>query len=476
MALFEGNRCQPQQHFRRVQDSIRAFGLVVGPAAQRYFSLTDEDIIVSADVFLSIEVDGGSNNQGKVYVDDCGDSSAAVTAVAMAMTATSASTSAATCFAASLPARPARHGATAHARARRRQRQQVRALLESNGGLATKTVAGEKHAENGERFATSTTTTPRVATRKSSNTYAANEPCASGLVTAVQRVRSDAAILAKGVRGLDACIRAEYMHLASELLRLDHRAREDTLKVDARARHDTLRLRYIALGLTETAQLGLGQAAAEHWNNGALEADLRLADVRARRRAMEDAYTAVQSIRQVHQAMVELVRVRAKSLVEELWRATATHAAIINSSQRPARPRVGEGVAAASPTDIESAWQHMLAAVSVADSYDASNTSFDTEEIELVLAALMDLGAVDSARGAVLVSECAKSPDAVTRRVLAEALGSAPSPAVLGNIGVATLQRLAEDPDQLVSSTAAAALERFRQWYANPGDGLTFNL
>jgi hypothetical protein len=53
--------------------------------------------------------------------------------------------------------------------------------------------------------------------------------------------------------------------------------------VDARAQHDMRRLQWIAMGLEEA----LGRSVAAHWADGALEADLRLADLRARRRAME---------------------------------------------------------------------------------------------------------------------------------------------------------------------------------------------
>jgi len=53
--------------------------------------------------------------------------------------------------------------------------------------------------------------------------------------------------------------------------------------VEARARHDARRVQWIAMGLEEVVQ----RAVAAHWADGALESDLRLADIRARRRAME---------------------------------------------------------------------------------------------------------------------------------------------------------------------------------------------
>jgi hypothetical protein len=59
--------------------------------------------------------------------------------------------------------------------------------------------------------------------------------------------------------------------------------RERVGSVDARARHDTRRVQWFAMGLEEVVE----RAVAAHWADGALESDLRLADIRARRRAME---------------------------------------------------------------------------------------------------------------------------------------------------------------------------------------------
>jgi hypothetical protein len=41
-----------------------------------------------------------------------------------------------------------------------------------------------------------------------------------------------------------------------------------------------------------------------------LQADLRLADLRARRRAMEDLYAALQAVKNVHSALVRILRIR----------------------------------------------------------------------------------------------------------------------------------------------------------------------
>lgn len=52
-----------------------------------------------------------------------------------------------------------------------------------------------------------------------------------------------------------------------------------------------------------------------HWYDGfaTLQADLRLADLRARRRAMEDLYAALQAVRNVHSALVSTLRIRSVS-------------------------------------------------------------------------------------------------------------------------------------------------------------------
>lgn len=41
-----------------------------------------------------------------------------------------------------------------------------------------------------------------------------------------------------------------------------------------------------------------------------LQADLRLADLRARRRAMEDLYAALQAVKSVHDALVRTLKIR----------------------------------------------------------------------------------------------------------------------------------------------------------------------
>lgn len=103
--------------------------------------------------------------------------------------------------------------------------------------------------------------------------------------------------------------------LGSNFLKLDARAREDVEKLDTRARMKMMRLRHIAMGLSESASMELSSAAEEHWSDGALDADLRLADLRARRRAMEDLYAALQAVKNVHSALARTLRVRSVFLI-----------------------------------------------------------------------------------------------------------------------------------------------------------------
>ncbi|MQL41500.1 hypothetical protein EI012_26695, partial [Escherichia coli] len=55
--------------------------------------------------------------------------------------------------------------------------------------------------------------------------------------------------------------------------------------------------------MKDKAQSRLKSAADEHWSDGALEADLRLADFRAKQRAMADALMALEFIKNIHDIM-----------------------------------------------------------------------------------------------------------------------------------------------------------------------------
>ncbi|XP_059070800.1 uncharacterized protein LOC131050531 [Cryptomeria japonica] len=109
-----------------------------------------------------------------------------------------------------------------------------------------------------------------------------------------ERARNDIVLLSRGITRLNDRARQDVAILGLEFLKLDARAREDTGKIDSNVKQKAAYLQRIAEGLTDQAQIKLKTAAAKHWNDGALEADLRRADLRARRRAMEDAFMALE--------------------------------------------------------------------------------------------------------------------------------------------------------------------------------------
>ncbi|CAI5457591.1 unnamed protein product [Closterium sp. Yama58-4] len=133
-------------------------------------------------------------------------------------------------------------------------------------------------------------------------------PCLIGLTTAAQFARKDATLLARGFWSLDSRAREDVALLGSKFLTLDARAREDAGVLDARARLRVRRLRHLALGLEESAREELSRQAAQHWRDGALAADLRLADMRMRRRGLEDVFLALQVVKSLHSAIVTLLR------------------------------------------------------------------------------------------------------------------------------------------------------------------------
>jgi hypothetical protein len=65
-------------------------------------------------------------------------------------------------------------------------------------------------------------------------------------------------------------------------------------KLDLKARKKITSLRHIAWGMKESACMELSIVAEEHWSDGALDADLRLVDLRTRRRVMEDVHVSLQ--------------------------------------------------------------------------------------------------------------------------------------------------------------------------------------
>eukprot|EP00271_Cylindrocystis_brebissonii_P005851 TRINITY_DN1818_c0_g1_i2.p1 TRINITY_DN1818_c0_g1~~TRINITY_DN1818_c0_g1_i2.p1 ORF type:complete len:219 (+),score=65.93 TRINITY_DN1818_c0_g1_i2:263-919(+) len=89
----------------------------------------------------------------------------------------------------------------------------------------------------------------------------------------------------------------------------------------------------------------------------------------------------------------------------------------------------------------------------------------DSDELELIVAALVDLDEVGGRLGSSLLAQAATSPDVATRQALANALAAAPSPFALGNAGLGALQRLAGDPNPTISEAASKALQELQQQF-----------
>ncbi|KAG0615590.1 hypothetical protein M758_5G053700 [Ceratodon purpureus] len=273
-----------------------------------------------------------------------------------------------------------------------------------------------------------------------------------------ERARNDFLLLSRQILRLDMRARESVALLGSGFLKLDARAREDVEKLDTRARKDVTRLRHIALGLSESASMELSSAAEEHWNDGALDADLRLADLRARRRAMEDLYAALQAVRNIHSALVSTLRIRSnkpqqldvrKDIVDG-EDSQGFRSYLRNSDPMPDRL-----------TAIQDAYWKMASALVEAEGMECT----DPDELEFIVAALLDMEEVDGGGGALLVTESASSPDVATRLALADALADAPSLWTLGNAGMGALQRLSMDSNPAVAAAASKAINEIKlQW------------
>lgn len=276
-----------------------------------------------------------------------------------------------------------------------------------------------------------------------------------------ERARNDLLLLSRQIVRLDMRARADVALLGSGFLKLDARAREDVEKLDTRARMEIIRLRRIALGLSESASMELSSAAEEHWSDGALDADLRLADLRARRRAMEDLYAALQAVRNVHRALVSTLRIRSNKPLQLDVRKDSLERGVSGDSQGfrsylrnsdPALDRISA---------IQDAYWKMASALVEAEGMECT----DPDELEFIVAALLDMEEVDGGGGALLVSESASSPDVATRLALADALADAPSLWTLGNAGMGALQRLSMDSNPAVAAAASKAINELKsQW------------
>lgn len=277
-----------------------------------------------------------------------------------------------------------------------------------------------------------------------------------------ERARNDMVLLSRGILSLDARARKDVAILGSEFLKLDARAREDTEKIDYTVKKKAERLHHIAKILKDKAKSRLKTAADRHWSDGALEADLRRADMRAKKRAMEDTFLALEFVKNIHDIMVNKMY-NLKSVSRNIT---------IEKNGKTLDFFPGE-VSNDRITALQEAYWRMASALSEADGIDYT----DPEELELLITTLIDLDAMDGKSSVSLLAECSNSPDVNTRQALANALAAAPSMWTLGNAGMGALQRLAEDSDPAVAAAATRAIDELKQqWEIEEGDSWRFML
>ncbi|XP_037455328.1 senescence-associated protein OSA15, chloroplastic-like isoform X6 [Triticum dicoccoides] len=373
-----------------------------------------------------------------------------------------------------------------------------------------------------------------------------------------ERAQSDILLLSRGITRLNKRASKDVAVLGLGFLKLDDclkaRARKDTRKIDNSVKERAAHLTNFARILKERAHSDLKKAADQHWSDGALEADLRRADMVVRRRAMEDAFMALKFVRDIHDMMATKLQYQFITL-EKNGKILKLFPREVSTDQIAA---------------IEDAYLNMASALSEADGIDYTNP----EELELLVAALIDLDAMDGKKSVSLIVECSSSPDVNTswpsmqgafpmRRILcrcsrqalpscllllldgcalhirvfeheeldaldfldwldelllggahcalhpcpcsrsrirscslllqggfgaregsrscwswkalANALAAAPSMWTLGNAGMGALQRLAQDSNPAVASSAARAIGELRkQWELEEGDSLRF--
>lgn len=303
--------------------------------------------------------------------------------------------------------------------------------------------------------------------------------CCSGLKEAARHACNDARIvnacaregfvlIAQGFERLDRRARRDVALLGSGFSKLDARAREDTLKLDNDARRNAALLQTIASYLKYDAAEQLKTAAEKHWSDGGLDADLRLADLRAKRRAMEDAYLALQLVKSIRNGMLKRAYQRK---ISQKKRSISSKESIFNDRETLQPYESGSSSTIERLTNLQDAFWDIASALAEVDGIDYS----DPEELELIIATLLDMDAVDGASSATMLAECAKSPDVATRQALANALGNAPSLWALGNAGIGALQRLTKDVNPAIAAAASKALEELRkQWQIDSKDSLYF--
>uniref|UniRef100_A0A7N0U5L1 Senescence-associated protein SPA15, chloroplastic n=1 Tax=Kalanchoe fedtschenkoi TaxID=63787 RepID=A0A7N0U5L1_KALFE len=285
-----------------------------------------------------------------------------------------------------------------------------------------------------------------------------------------ERARSDIFLLSRGIQRLDARARQDVAILGLEFLKIDARAREDTEKVDRGVKEKAERLHNIGTKLKEKAQIRLMSVAEKHWNDGALKADLRRADLRAKQRAMEDALMALEFVKNIHDMMVS--KVYNFPLNEKDSVSTGNPTGRIMIEKNGINLDFTE-VSADRISAIEEAYWCIASALYDADGIDYT----DPEDLELLVTTLIDLDAMDGKSSVSLLAECSSSPDVNTRKALANALAAAPSMWTLGNAGMGALQRLAEDSNLAVAAAASKAIyELKKQWEIEEGDSWRFTM
>lgn len=282
-----------------------------------------------------------------------------------------------------------------------------------------------------------------------------------------ERAKNDIVLLSRGILSLDARVRQDVAIIGSGFLKLDARARKDTKKIDHGVKKKAERLQHIASILTDKAQSRLKKAADKHWNDGALEADLKRADYYAKQRAIEDALMALEFVKDIHDIMVtKMLKLKQSPQSRNGMGGNIT----IEKNGKTLDFFPGE-VSTDRITAIQEAYWSMASALFEEDGIDYT----DPEELELLVATLIDLDAMDGKSSVSLLAECSSSPDVNTRKALANALATAPSMWTLGNAGMGALQRLAEDSNPTIAAAASKAIYELKnQWQIKEGDTWRF--
>ncbi|GAY43720.1 hypothetical protein CUMW_076640 [Citrus unshiu] len=295
-----------------------------------------------------------------------------------------------------------------------------------------------------------------------------------------ERARNDIVLLSRSIMRLDARARQDMAILGSEFLKLNARAREDTEKIDRDVKQKAECLHHIATILKDKAESRLKHAADKHWSDGALEADLRRADFRAKQRAMEDALMALEFLKNIHDMMVrKMYKFPLRREKISLSDPEMMGCIMLEKNGKTLDFFPGE-VSTDRITAIQEAYWSMASALSEADGIDYTDPEelpalSCLDQLELLVTTLIGLDAMDGKSSVSLLAECSSSPDVNTRQALANALAAAPSMWTLGNAGMGALQRLAKDSNPAIAAAASKTIfELKKQWEIEEGDSWRF--